>query len=357
MTRCGERQGVDSHNSGPRAFRLGELAEHVGGEVVGDPAVEIDGPGSLLSAGAGQISHLSHAAYRDKLATTGASAVILKPADLAGCPTNALVVANPYHAFARVSQLWDEPPPLNRGIHPSADVHPGAAVHPAARIGPNVVVGPDTEIGARVRIYANAVVGPRCLLDEDVRLMANATLYADVKLGARTVVHANSVVGSDGFGYTPDSSGRLEAIAQLGGVTVGRDVSIGSGTTIDRGTIDDTVIEDGVKIDNQVQIGHNCRVGAHSLICGCVGLVGSTTIGRHCILAGMVGVGGDRPIEICDHVTVSGVTHVAGSITRPGTYAGGTIHDSMRPWKRNALRFQRLDELFKRVTRLERKIR
>ena len=354
---AGEREAVTPRKDPRMAFRLGELAEHVGGEVVGDANIEIAGPGSLASAKPGQISHLSHPAYRDKLASTRASAVILKPEDLAGCPTNALVVANPYHAFAKVSQLWDEPPPLNRGIHPSASIDSSAAVHTTARIGPGVVVGPDTEVGPGVRLYANVVVGARCRLDEDVRLMANATLYGDVKLGARTVVHSGSVVGSDGFGYTPDASGRLEAIAQLGGVTVGCDVSIGSGTTIDRGAIDDTVIEDGVKIDNQVQVGHNCRIGAHTLVCGCVGMVGSTTVGRHCILAGMVGIGGDRPIDICDHVTVSGVTHVSSSITRPGAYSGGIIHSSTRAWKRNALRFQRLDELFKRVTRLERVIR
>ncbi len=341
--------------AGPvRAFRLGDLAASLDGEVIGDPSVEITGVGSLEGAGPGQISHLSRAAYREKLPTTAASAVILERSDVSGCPTNALVVANPYHAFAKVTQLWDEPPPLDRGVHPSADVHPSAAVHPTARIGPNVVVGSATEVGADVRLYANVVVGPRCRLDEGVRLMANATLYGDVKLGARTVVHSGSVVGSDGFGFTPDASGRLEAIAQLGGVTVGRDVSIGSGTTIDRGTVDDTVIEDGVKIDNQVQVGHNCRIGAHSIVCGCVGIVGSTTIGRHCVLAGMVGIGGDRPIDICDHVTVSGLTHVSSSIVEPGTYSGGILHNRMPAWKRNALRFQRLDELAKRVARLER---
>ena len=337
-----------------KAFRLGELAVRVGGEVVGDADIEITGLGALGSAAPGQISHLSHAAYRDKLAATGASAVILRRDQVAACPTNALVVANPYHAFAKISHLWDEPIPLNPGIHPSAWVDSGAVVHATARIGPGVVIGTGTRVGARARLYANVAVGPHCRLDEDVCLMANATLYDGVKLGARTVVHAGSVVGADGFGFTPDPSGRLEAIAQFGGVTVGRDVSIGAGTTIDRGTIDDTVIEDGVKIDNQVQIGHNCRIGAHTLVCGCVGMVGSTTVGRHCVLAGMVGIGGDRPIDICDHVTVSGVTHVSSSITEPGTYSGGIIHNKMRTWKRNALRFQHLDEFAKRLGRVER---
>ena len=339
-----------------KAFRLGELAQRVGGEVVGDADVEIAGLGSLGSAGPGQISFLARAAHRHDLATTGAAAVIVRPDDLSACPTNALVVSNPYLAFAKISQLWEEPMPLNPGIHPSACIDESAAVHGTARIGPGVVVGPQTSIGARVRLHANVVVGPRCRLDEDVRLLANVTLYGDVKLGARTVVHASSVLGADGFGFTPDASGRLEPIAQLGGVTVGSDVSIGACTSIDRGTIDDTVIEDGVKIDNQVQIGHNCKIGAHTVVCGCVGMVGSTTVGRHCVFAGMVGIGGDGPIDICDGVTVSGVTHVSSSITEPGIYSGGTIHNTTRTWKRNALRFQRLDELAKRVARLEKNI-
>jgi UDP-3-O-[3-hydroxymyristoyl] glucosamine N-acyltransferase len=158
------------------------------------------------------------------------------------------------------------------------------------------------------------------------------------------------VIGADGFGFTPAEDGRLETIAQLGGVTVGADVSVGASTTIDRGALDDTVIEDGVKIDNQVQIGHNCRIGAHSVICGCVGIVGSTRIGRHVVLAGGVGVGGDGPIEICDQVVVSGMTHVS---TEPGIYSGGVLHSPSRRWKRNALRFNRLDELSRRVAQLE----
>ena len=96
-----------------------------------------------------------------------------------------------------------------------------------------------------------------------------------------------------------DQQGHLHEIAQLGGVWIGEDVSVGASSTIDCGAIEDTVIEDGVKIDNQVQVGHNCRVGAHSLLCGCVGIAGSSVIGRHCVLAGGVGVGGSKP---CDFV-------------------------------------------------------
>jgi UDP-3-O-[3-hydroxymyristoyl] glucosamine N-acyltransferase len=218
------------------------------------------------------------------------------------------------------------------------------------------VVGPDARIGPGCRIHANVVIGARCVLAHDVRIMANATLYDDVRIGARSVIHSAAVIGADGFGYTPGPDGRLEEIAQLGGVTLGADVSVGAATTIDRGAIEDTVVEDGVKIDNQVQIGHNVYIGAHTLVCGCVGIVGSTRIGRHCVLAGGVGSGGDQPITLCDGVVVSGMTHVSASIDEPGVYSGGVIFNRMGAWKRNALRFQQLDTLARRVGRLERRL-
>ena len=341
----------------PRSLPLGELAERLGAKLVGDANLTISGMGALYTARPGQVTHLSSPAYREGLAATQASAVILRREDAAACPTNALVVADPYLAFARASRLWERPAVLNEGVHPSASIDPSAQVDASARIGPGVAVGPETEVGAEACIHANAVIGARCRLGRSARIMANATLYDDVKVGAGTVIHAAAVIGADGFGFARDEDGALTPIAQLGGVCIGRGVSVGAATAIDRGAIEDTVVEDGVKIDNQVQIGHNCRIGAHSVICGCVGIVGSTEIGRGCVLAGMVGVGGDKPIRICDGVTVSGCTHVSRSIDRPGVYSGGVLHDVSAAWKRNALRFRRLDELVRRVGRLEKSLR
>jgi UDP-3-O-[3-hydroxymyristoyl] glucosamine N-acyltransferase len=337
-----------------RSFTLEELAELVGAEVSGDGKRVIRGLGSLERAGEQDISHLSSAAYRDQLAATRAGAVIMAPEDVHRWGGDKLVTPNPYLAFARISQRFTRPPLLEAGVHSSAHVAGSAQVDASAAIGPGVVIGERTRVGPGVRIHANTVVGDDCVLAADVELMANVVLYADVHLGERSIVHSGAVLGADGFGFTPDARGVLVTIAQLGGVRIGADVSIGASTTIDRGAIDHTVIGDGVKIDNQVQIGHNVRVGNHSVICGCVGIVGSTRIGAHVVLAGGVGVGGDGPIEICDRVVVSGMTHVSASIAEPGIYSGGVIHSPTRQWKRNALRLLRLDELFRRVARLER---
>jgi UDP-3-O-[3-hydroxymyristoyl] glucosamine N-acyltransferase len=332
---------------------VAEIAQRIGAEIIGDAQMEISGLGSLGTASPGQLSHLSSSNYRDHLASTEASAVILCADDAAVCPTTALVVDNPYSAFAQASQLFVVREHLLVGVHPSAVIGADCNIDPLAALGPNVVIGAGTSIGPGARLFANTSVGERCVLAEDVTLQTNVAIYSDVRIGARSVIHSGSVIGADGFGYTPDAKGHLQEIAQLGGVEIGADVSVGSCSTIDCGAIDDTVIEDGVKIDNQVQIGHNCRIGAHTLICGCVGIAGSSVIGKHCVFAGGSGVGGDKPVTICDGVVASACTTISQSVSKPGVYSGTIVFHDHNRWRRNALRFMNLNDLFRRVKRLE----
>ncbi len=343
--------------AGKHSFSLGELAGELRASVVGDPELRITGLGSLEAATSGQISHYSSHAYRGFLQQTAASALILKEDDRSEWSGPALIVDNPYLAFARVSQKFASLPVLAPGVHATAIIAPTAQLASSVAIGPGVVIGENTVVGENGCIYANSVVGPDCVLGDDVLLMANVVIYDDVVLGDRAIVHAGAVIGADGFGFAADEQGHMVMIAQLGGVRIGDDVNIGACSTIDRGAIDHTIIAEGVKIDNHVQVGHNCHIGAHSVICGSAGMVGSTRIGRHCVIAGGVGIAGDGPIEICDGVVVSATTHVSSSITEPGIYSGGVLHSKTRQWKRNALRFMHLDELNRRVTKLEKTLR
>ena len=321
--------------------------------VAGDDSAAIRALAPIDAAAPGTLTHLSSRAYRRYLPQTRASAVLLREDDAKNCPATALVVDNPYLAFAIVSRLFDNAPRQPAGIHPSAQVAASASVHAAAAVGPCAVVGEDAVIAARAQVGAGACIGEAVRLGEDTVVHANATLYHGVRVGRRCVIHSGAVIGADGFGFTPDRDGRLQAIAQVGGVAIGDDVCVGAGTAIDRGTIADTVIRDGVKIDNLVQIGHNCDIGEHTLICGCVGIVGSTKVGRHCVLAGGAGIAGDGPVELADGVWLGAVTTARRSIPRPGIYQGGVLHDEAGRWKRNAVRFGQLDDLAKRLARLE----
>lgn len=339
-----------------KEFTLAEVAERIGAVVHGNGDARVRRLGSLENAASGELTHFSNPAYRRFLAGTAATAVILHEKDAADCPTNALVTEDPYHAFAVASEMFDPRPATPAGTHASATVAPTARIGEGVAIAPAAVVMTDVVLGDRVEIGAGAFVGAGTVVGEDTVVMPNATLCHGVRIGRRCVIHSGAVIGGDGFGFAPDAAGRFRMISQLGSVRIGDDVRVGACTTIDRGAIDDTVIERGVKIDNLVQVGHNCRIGADTVLCGCVGLAGSTRIGRRCILGGAVGVAGDGPVEICDGVSVSAMTHVAASIREPGIYSGGVPHNTNRRWRRNVLRFAQLDGIAKRLAKLERKL-
>lgn len=80
---------------------LKELSEVVGGEVVGNPELEISRVSTIDQAREGDITFISNPKYAPKLKETGASAVIVPPGfELPGF--SLLVVTNPYLAFAKI---------------------------------------------------------------------------------------------------------------------------------------------------------------------------------------------------------------------------------------------------------------
>lgn len=332
------------------AYTLEQLATAVGGEVHGDGACLIESVATLQGAGAGQISFLSNSKYRKYLTETAASAVIIAPADLDACECNALVVTHPHIAFAQVVNLLNPRPRYAAGIHPSAMVDPSAQVSASASIAAQVVIEAGAVIDDGVRIGPGCYVGREVQLGRDTELHANVTLYAGVILGARGIIHSGAVLGSDGFGFA-NERGRWLKIAQVGRVVIGDDVEVGANTTIDCGAVEDTVIGSGVKIDNLVQVAHNVRIGDHTIIAGCVGIAGSAVIGRHCALGGGVGVAGH--LEICDNVTVTGMTLVSRSITEPGVYSSGMPALTNSKWNKTVARLRHLEQMADRVKALE----
>ncbi len=330
--------------------RLAELAVRFGCELRGDADAEVSGVATLQEAGPGALAFLANPRYRRHLAGTRATAVVLDPSMADECPVAALVHANPYATYARIAALLHPVAAFGAGAHASSTVERGAVVDATAWIGAGCFVGAGARIGARAYLGPGCVVLDGADVGAGTRLVARVTLCEGVRIGARCILHPGSVIGADGFGQAPDA-GRYVKVPQLGAVVIGDDVEVGANTTIDRGAIGDTVIEDGVRIDNQVQIGHNVRIGAHTVIAGCVGISGSTTIGRRCMIGGMVGITGH--LDICDDVAVTGKTMISSSIHRPGMYSGTLHAQESRRFRRNAARFQKLDELAKRVRRLE----
>ncbi|BES70813.1 UDP-3-O-(3-hydroxymyristoyl)glucosamine N-acyltransferase [Marinobacter nanhaiticus D15-8W] len=336
-----------------KVHSLGEIAQALGAELVGDADVKVDGIATLQSARAGRVAFLANPAYGRYLRETQASAVILSPDMADQCPTNVLLLDNPYLGYARLSHWFDPQPKPEAGIHPSAVVDPSASVADSATVGPQAVIEAGATIAENVVIGAGCIVGERSVVGEGSRLNARVTLYHDVIIGKRCLVLSGAVIGSVGFGFA-NEKGVWHRIAQVGGVVIGDDVEIGANTTIDRGALDDTLIGDGVKLDNLVQIAHNVSIGEHTAMAALVGVAGSTRIGRHCVVGGASGIAGH--LEIGDQVHLTGMTMVTRSLKEPGVYSSGLGADSNRRWQKNVVRFRQLDEMARKLRELEKKL-
>jgi len=337
------------------SFTLGEIATFLSAELRGNAGYQVTGIAALGQAQSQHISFLANASYRKLLANTEAGAVLLTAQNAAEFVGNALIVADPYLAYARLSRWFDPNPAPAPGIHPSAIVSEDARIASSACIGPYTVIAAQVDIGEGVVVGAGCSIGARSIIGARTRLAANATIYHDVSIGEDCHIHSNSVIGADGFGFAPDrENGGWCKIYQLGGVSLGNRVEIGASTTVDRGALGNTEIGHGVIIDDHVHVAHNCVIGDNTAIAAHSGIAGSTRIGRNCTLAGAVGITGH--IEITDNVHFTGMTMVTKSVTEPGSYSSGTAAMETRIWRKNAVRFNQLNDLADRIKQLEKQL-
>jgi UDP-3-O-[3-hydroxymyristoyl] glucosamine N-acyltransferase len=340
--------------------RLGELVERFGGQLAGDPNLEVTGIAPLDGAGASHISFLSNSRLRAQAAQSAAGALIVSPLDdttVAATYRGArIVTTNPYAYFARAAQYFasqDEIVP-QPGIDPSARVAAGAEIDPGAHIGPHVTVESGAVIKAGAVIEAGCFVGRDAVIGEGTRLFANATFHARCIIGARGIVHSGAVIGTDGFGFARENGAYIK-IPQTGRVVIGDDVDIGANTTVDRGALEDTVIEDGVKLDNQIQIGHNVHIGAHTAMAGCVGVAGSAKIGKHCTFGGAAMVLGH--LTIADNVHISSGSMVSRSVLEAGQYTGFYPLAKNSEWEKSAAIVRNLATMRDKIRALEKTIK
>lgn len=339
-------------------LRLGDIVASLAGEfdarLVGDPDVLVERLAPLESAGATELTFLSHPKYQGKLGQSAAACVVVGPeaAETAIKRGACIIVHDPYLYFARITQLWKQrhQPPHMAGVHPGAFIDPLAQLAPDVTVGAFACVGAHAVLGPGVRVGAHGVIGCDVRIGAGTHLSARVTVADGCSLGERCIVHPGAVIGADGFGFAPHD-GRWEKIEQLGAVRIGNDVEIGANTCIDRGSLRDTVIEDGVKLDNLVQIGHNVRIGRHTAMAGCVGVAGSATIGAHCTVGGGAVVLGH--LSLADHVHVSAASVVTRSIHKPGHYTGLFPIDDNAQWEKNAATLKQLHALRERLKALE----
>lgn len=364
------------------AARLGDLAREIGGELIGSPERVVTRIAALHDADAHSIGFVASARFAARLQDCRAGCLIIAPAwreqalawastqasaAAGSCPVvgqvatevateaaSLIVCDDPYLAYARLSQWWQQhkAAPVAAGVHAHALIEEGATIHASASVGPFAFVARGASIGAHAVVGSHNHIGAGAQLGEGTVLKPRVSLLEACVLGAGCIVHSGAVIGADGFGFAPDQ-GRWVKIEQLGAVWIGDSVEIGANTCIDRGALDDTLIEEGVKIDNLVQIAHNVRVGAHTAFAGKAGVAGSARIGKYCTIGGAASILGH--LELADHVHITACTVVSRSIRKSGLYSGSFPFDDNASWEKNAATLRQLHTLRDRLRALERK--
>lgn len=335
-------------------MKLSEIVEKLGGSLIGNGNAEIKAVAGLREARTGDISFMANPKYASLVAKTKASAVIVPTDWDRQAPCTVIRTENPDHYFAAIAELFYEAPPKQAG-----GIHPSAVVDESATLGEGVSIGANCVIEAEVTIGDHTVISPGCVIGYKSSIGANCLLYPLVstrectEIGDRVIIHNGTVIGSDGFGYAVQEDGSRTKIPQIGIVVIEDDVEIGANVAIDRARFGTTKIGKGTKIDNLVQIAHNVVIGEHSVMCGQVGISGSSTIGSRCILAGQAGLAGH--LEVGDGAIIGAQAGVMKDVAERDFVVGSPAMPHLMTKKiiANTLLLPKLKE---RVKKLEDKL-
>ncbi len=324
-----------------------EIAQAVGGKLLGDPDAEVVSPAPLEEAGPQNLTFAFGKAWKGPL---GVVITDKEPEKLEAKAV--IVVSEPRLAMAKALSLFVKES-RKPGIHPTAIIHPKAEIEEGVSAGPWVFVGEGAKLGKGVVLEAGVFVGRGAEIGDDTYVGPWTYIHPGTKIGKRVRIGPGCVLGWDGFGYALTSEGPVK-IPQLGRVVIEDDVELGACVTVDRATLGETRICRGAKLDNLVQVAHNVRIGPGSVIAAQSGIAGSSRLGAGVVLAGQVGVADH--VEVADGVIITAKSGVAGDLREPGIYSSGIPARPRLQFLKAVSLFYRLTELFERLKRVEEKL-
>ncbi len=339
-------------------MKLAEIAQKLGCRIEGNAELEITGVAGLENAQPGQLTFLSNPKYRALVETTRASAILLGEGAALRRPPGAPPLAvlrseNTYLSFAHAIALFYQPPKYSPGVHPTAAVASSARIGTGAHIGPYCFVDEDVHIGENAVLHSFVSLYRGVHIGSDFFAHAHAVVREFCAIGDRVVLQNGVIIGGDGFGFARQAGGRWYKILQSGPVVIEDDVEVQSNSCVDRATIGETRIRRGAKIDDLVLVGHASKIGEDTLLCGQVGLAGSTKVGNQCILAGQVGAIGH--LTIGDGAVVTAQSGVPGDVP-PKSILSGSPGIENKQWLKNVAALNRLPDLQRTVRELEAEI-
>jgi len=336
-----------------KKMTLKELADLVGGDLIGDPNIIINNLAPVETATDGEITFFVKASKPEDLRGVKASAVIV-PILLEEADVAIIRVNDPYLGAAIIQNELLKKEFEPQGIHEKAHIGKDCQLSKELSIGPMAVIGDRVKLGNQVVIESGVVIEDDAEIGDETTVKANATIGAKSKIGNRVLIHSGVVIGSDGYGFATTPEGCHIKRPQLGIVCIGNDVEIGANSCIDRATFGETRIQSGVKIDNLVHVAHNVEVGENSLLVAQCGIAGSTTLGRNVVVGGMVGIKDHLHIE--DQVMMAPMSGVHNNQPK-GVILCGIPAIPIKRWVKAATVFGKLPDMYKDIRKLKKQLK
>jgi len=339
-------------------MRLSEVARKLGCRLEGASEVEIRGVSGIEHAEPGQITFLANRRYFPLLKATRASAVLVEDGvalerDSSSPPLAALRSANPYLAFAHALELFYGPPRYAPGIHSTAIIAKSARIGEGAHIGPYCCIDEEAVIGRNAVLHSFVTIYRGATIGNDFFAHAHAVVREFCRIGDRVILQNGAIIGGDGFGFAHQKDGSWYKMRQSGPAVLEDDVEVQANSCVDRATVGETRVGRGTKLDDLVLVGHASCIGANTLLCGQVGLAGSTKVGDNCIFAGQSASSGH--LSVGDGTVVYGQSGLPGNLAPRSKVAGSPAVEA-RLWMKFTAALHRLPELQKRVRELEAEI-
>ena len=335
-------------------FTAAQIAELLGGEVVGNPEITVNTLSKIEEGHPGSLSFLSNLQYTPYIYKTNASIVIVNRDFVPerAITSTLIKVDDAYVAFAKLLEFYNTVKNNKTGIEQLSFVAPSSTLGDDCYVGAFAYVGERCTIGKNVKIHPHVFIGDDVTIGDNTNLFSGVKVYAECVLGNNVTIHGGSIIGADGFGFAPNSENSYNKIAQIGNVIIEDHVEIGASTTIDRATMGSTIIRKGVKLDNLIQVAHNVEIGENTVIAAQTGIAGSTKIGKNCLIGGQVGIIGH--LKIGDNVKIAAQSGIGKNVP-DGQVVQGSPAFGIGDYVRSYAMFRRLPEIASKLNDLEKR--
>lgn len=334
-------------------FTAKQIAELVGGQIVGDENISVSTIAKIEEGQTGAISFLANPKYTHYIYDTRSSIVLVRKDFEPEKPINATLIKvdDPYSTVAQLLQIVAQMTEPNYvGIEQPSYISPGIELPNNVYVGAFAYIGKNVAVGNNVKIYPQAYIGDNVKIGDNTIIKPGVKIYHGCIIGANCIIHSGAVIGADGFGFAPNSNREYNKIPQIGNVVIADNVEIGANTCIDRATMGSTRIGRGVKLDNLIQIAHNDEIGENTVMAAQVGVAGSVKIGARNMIGGQVGFAGH--IIVGDDNQIGAQSGIPGNVGNGLRIMGYPAIDS-RDFLKQAIYLKNLPELFNRVKNLE----